>query len=212
MTKTIDQPVIDILQRGRCDGNLFLLPAGQLDRSTYDPVNSRPFHKEAVGLGVHQHDLGRWPTNIVLDPEAAQILDEQSGYLESGHTPKRRGADKHRVVYDGWKGQQCVVEREYNGGGASRFFYCAKASQAERGEGNNHPTVKPLALMIYLCRLVTPPGGLVLDLFTGSGTTGCACKKLGFSFVGFDNDPASVAIARRRIADVTGALPMEVAS
>lgn len=84
-------------------------------------------------------------------------------------------------------------------GGASRFFFCAKASKAERGEGNKHPTVKPLKLMSYLVRLVTPPGGLVLDPFLGSGTTAISCVRQGFRCIGIDNDAESIQTAVRRL-------------
>lgn len=82
---------------------------------------------------------------------------------------------------------------------ASRLIYCAKASKADRGEGNNHPTVKPTDLMRYLCRLVTPPGGLVLDPFTGSGSTGKAALLEGFRFIGFELSAEYAEIARRRM-------------
>jgi hypothetical protein len=82
---------------------------------------------------------------------------------------------------------------------AARFFYCAKASKADRGEGNNHPTVKPTDLMRYLCRLVTPPGGTVLDPFMGSGSTGKAAMLEGFGFIGIERDPEYVKIAEARI-------------
>jgi len=83
-------------------------------------------------------------------------------------------------------------------GGASRFFYCAKASKKERGEGNNHPTVKPLSLIKYLVTLVTPPDGVCLDPFEGSGTHALACINLGFNFIGFElnKDYYNIAIAR----------------
>lgn len=88
-------------------------------------------------------------------------------------------------------------------GGASRFFpvfkYQPKPSKAERGEGNVHPTVKPIALMEWLVRLVAPPGGTVLDPFTGSGTTGVAAVRAGFNFVGIEREDAYVEIARSRI-------------
>lgn len=92
-----------------------------------------------------------------------------------------------------------------HGNAASRFYYVAKASQAERHaglppRGNRHTTVKPLALMRWLARLVTPPGGVVLDPFTGSGSTGCACALEGFRFVGIEREPEYVEIARARIA------------
>lgn len=82
---------------------------------------------------------------------------------------------------------------------ASRFFYCAKASKKERGEGNIHPTVKPIKLMEYLIKLVTPPNGTVLDPFMGSGSTGIAAKNLGFNFVGMELSKEYFEIAKRRI-------------
>jgi site-specific DNA-methyltransferase (adenine-specific) len=82
---------------------------------------------------------------------------------------------------------------------ASRFFYCAKASKSERGTGNNHPTVKPIKLLEYLYGLVTPPGGLVLDPFFGSGTTGLAALQKGFQIYGIENDPVSYFTAKARI-------------
>jgi site-specific DNA-methyltransferase (adenine-specific) len=83
-------------------------------------------------------------------------------------------------------------------GDEARFFYCPKASNADREEGNTHPTVKPTDLMRYLCRLVTPTDGLVLDPFMGSGSTGKGALLEGFRFVGIDLDPAHVAIAEAR--------------
>jgi DNA modification methylase len=84
-------------------------------------------------------------------------------------------------------------------GEAARFFYCAKASKKDRDEGNAHPTVKPTDLMRYLCRLVTPPGGLVLDPFMGSGSTGKAAVLEGFGFIGCELSAEHLAIARTRI-------------
>ncbi len=83
-------------------------------------------------------------------------------------------------------------------GDAARFFYCAKASKADRGEGNGHPTVKPTELMRYLCRLVTPPGGVVLDPFMGSGSTGKAAALEGFRFIGIEREAEYLEIARGR--------------
>ena len=82
---------------------------------------------------------------------------------------------------------------------AARFFYCAKASKKDRNEGNTHPTVKPTALMAYLCRLITPTGGTVLDPFMGSGSTGKAAIREGFDFVGCELDADYYAIATARI-------------
>jgi len=92
--------------------------------------------------------------------------------------------------------------------GASRFFYVAKASKRERNEGlptcNPHTTVKPIALMRHLVRLVTPPNGIVLDPFAGSGTTGIAAALEGFGFVGIEREPEFVDIAEARIAHWSG--------
>jgi site-specific DNA-methyltransferase (adenine-specific) len=82
---------------------------------------------------------------------------------------------------------------------AARFFYCAKASKRDRDEGNKHPTVKPTDLMAYLIRLVTPPGGVVLDPFAGSGSTGKAAIREGFQFIGIEREAEYIAIARARI-------------
>jgi site-specific DNA-methyltransferase (adenine-specific) len=84
-------------------------------------------------------------------------------------------------------------------GSAARFFYCAKASREDREDGNHHPTVKPSALMRYLCRLITPPGGVVLDCFMGSGSTGKGAVEEGFRFIGIEQDADYVEIAKRRI-------------
>jgi site-specific DNA-methyltransferase (adenine-specific) len=146
---------------------------------------------------------GRWPANLVLDEDAARALDEQSGI--SGPVKPRMGGIRpksaKRGTVDFKRGCRATypVDRG-DTGGASRYFYCAKASRRERGEGNKHPTVKPLKLMQWLVRLVTPPKGVVLDPFMGSGTTGIACAIEGFHFIGADNVLDYVKIAACRIA------------
>jgi site-specific DNA-methyltransferase (adenine-specific) len=87
-------------------------------------------------------------------------------------------------------------------GGEARFFYTAKASKDDRDDGNTHPTVKPTDLMRYLCRLVTQPGGTVLDPFMGSGSTGKAAVLEGFKFIGIERDPSYFEIAKARIGAV----------
>lgn len=87
-------------------------------------------------------------------------------------------------------------------GNAARFFYCAKASKRDRGEGNDHPTVKPIALMEWLVRMVSTDGGLVLDPFMGSGSTLVACKRLGRKFIGIDMNEHYCEIAELRLASV----------
>lgn len=145
---------------------------------------------------------GRWPANVAHDgsdevleafpdakgPQGALTGNEPSGKMGSANCygrMDRRHVAKPRVE----------VDRS-----AARFFYCAKASKADRGEANNHPTVKPTELMRWLCRLVTPPGGVVLDPFMGSGSTGKAAVLEGFRFVGIEKEPEYAAIAEARIA------------
>lgn len=158
---------------------------------------------------------GRFPANLVLshtpfctdeqcDLECAiKMLDEQS--LAGGmHSAGKASSGKTIVgrdfsVCDGPKRPRLNTVRLGDCGGASRFFYCAKISSSERGEGNNHPTVKAKKLMGYLIKLVTPPGGVVLDPFMGSGSTGIACREQGFEFVGIERDPQYFEIAKQRI-------------
>ena len=89
-------------------------------------------------------------------------------------------------------------------GSAARFFYCAKADSTERsyglpkGKKNRHPTVKPLDLMRWLVRLITPPGGLVYDPYSGSGTTFAACMEEGFQFIGSEIDPEHAEVGNIR--------------
>lgn len=158
--------------------------------------------------------VGRWPANVCLDESAAAMLDEQSGELVSGANPTRRWSDKFRNTYGTFKGQaECRPARGKDIGGASRFYYVAKPSNAEREAGltgrNLHPTVKPVELMRWLVRLVTPPGGLVLDPFAGSGTTGMACAYEGMRFVGIEREAEYVAVAERRIASCLPLLAQE---
>ena len=150
---------------------------------------------KAVGLT----NQGRFPANLIHDgsDQVVQLFPQaKSGSPISGNEPSRNEED----------GSNCYgkYERRSFGsyqdkGSAARFFYCAKASKSDRGEGNNHPTVKPYDLLKYLCRLVTPPNGIILDPFMGSGSTGKAAVKEGFNFVGIDMEAQYVEIARKRI-------------
>lgn len=162
-------------------------------------------------------DAGRWPANIILDEEAAQMLDEQSGERKSGG----ENGTRKRLNSPGWGMNAQIITngRPPDSGGASRFFYVAKASKAEREAGldapdgeraNRHPTVKPIALMRYLVRMVTPRGGVVLDPFMGSGTTGCAAMLEAMHFIGIDITPEYKDIADRRIQHWASQNPMEL--
>ena len=153
----------------------------------------------ALERGSNPH-TGRWPANLLIDEVAADLLDQQSGTLKSGEYPSSRNSPKFKNCYSPFEGARTGISlREANSGGASRFFYCSKASKTERS-GSLHPTVKPLALMRYLCRLVTPPGGLILDPFMGSGSTAVAAVQEGFHIIGFEIDPGYHADACRRLA------------
>ena len=178
------------------------------------------------------HNLGRFPANLIHDgsEEVVGMFPQSQGMAsqtDTKDTPSNYfGLDKHA----GWR-----FGRGDNGS-AARFFYCAKASKAERNMGleglpaldphttyagdacalltmgntptnyrdkvkNNHPTVKPVALMRYLCRLITPPNGTVLDPFMGSGSTGIAAKMEGFNFIGIEKDQEYFKIAEARIKE-----------
>ena len=185
------------------------------------------------------YSQGRFPANIILDEEAGRLLDLQSGELKSGSMKKPYKYTNNGYSLGAPAGETKQIH-ESNTGGASRFFYCAKASKAERNRGcggleekniayqvyrenvdgtksfvscypdgsprpmnkpkNNHPTVKPLKLIEYLCNLTkTPTGGTVLDLFAGSGTTGIACEKLGRKWILIEKEKEYCEISAKRI-------------
>jgi site-specific DNA-methyltransferase (adenine-specific) len=149
------------------------------------------------GAGEYVQPTGRFPANVILDEEAGKLLDEQSGVTTNTRhmSYKRSGGEFiNRIPSQPEKGWFKVET-----GGASRFFYCAKASKKERGEGNNHPTVKPVSLIKYLVTLVTPPDGVCLDPFMGSGTTAIACINTNRNFIGFEIDKHYCDIANERI-------------
>jgi len=156
-----------------------------------------------VGKNIQSSALGRFPANVILDEEAGRMLDEQSGVTRSGKVKSDKGAYSGVSATGFLRGITTTQNQHGDSGGASRFFYCAKASKKERGEGNNHPTVKPVKLMEYLITLVTPPNGVVLDPFFGSGTTGIAAVNLGFHYIGFEIDKTYCDIATKRISDIT---------
>jgi site-specific DNA-methyltransferase (adenine-specific) len=156
---------------------------------------------------------GRWPANVILDEYSAEVLDEQSG-ITTGKVGMTGKTGTSNSVYGNYPQSENRTEGMTDKGGASRFYYVAKASKRDRNEGleelpevmaskfaqdawtlenmqfsklptkNFHPTVKPTQLMRYLVKLVTPPGGTVLDPFTGSGSTGKAAILEGFRFIG----------------------------
>lgn len=195
------------------------------------------FKKTDGGWGVaefHEQPVvrseGRWPANIMFDEEAAAVLDEQSGQSKSSSAKRNNKPSANTAMSGANLGH--ISSGHDDSGGASRFFYVAKASKSERNKGlegmpkqrpndgrnsglssgiqdkamasqeNFHPTVKPIKLMQYLIKLVTPPNGTVLDPFMGSGTTGVAAKQLGFNFIGCELSPEYMEIAKKRIDHV----------
>jgi DNA modification methylase len=153
-------------------------------------------------------DKGRWPANVILDESQAAELDKQSGdrpsagHYKDEYTKTRRTTEDDRAGWifkmDGHPGNKYAGET----GGASRFFYTAKANSSERPrvDGVAHPTVKPLDLMRYLVRLVTPPGGTVLEPFAGSGTTLEACVMEGFHAIGIELTDEYLPLIRQRLS------------
>jgi hypothetical protein len=193
---------------------------------------------------------GRWPANVALSHTESCRWIGHTCIRSGGHHPAARG--KGGLGTAGHNGQEGLAERssagelvgrwecspdcavqmlDEHGGGASRFFYCAKASRSERNAGldglnqatagrrrpidnphqrgkiprqNIHPTVKPIAMMRHLVRLVTPPGGVVLDPLTGSGSTGVAAVMEGARFLGIEREADYIPIARARIRHWAG--------
>lgn len=164
-------------------------------------------------LNVNEKDeerSGRWPADLILshhqeceekchDECVVAEMDEHSGVLKSGAGIKNPIGGALT-----WKKSSNHLDSGYQEasiGGASRFFYCSKASRKDRGSDNKHPTVKNTKLMEYLINLITPPNGTVLDPFAGSGSTLVAAKRLGFKFIGIEKEQEYFEIAQRRISE-----------
>jgi site-specific DNA-methyltransferase (adenine-specific) len=186
--------------------------------------NAKIFNTGSGGQDVETQLQGRWPANFIHDGSDEVVgLFPQTGASKA--TPRNNGDFKS--VAKGRDLPHVTYGHDDNGGSAARFFYCAKASKKDRDEGcegleaqnnmrvngpreseeakhatkrsNYHPTVKPTALMRYLCRLVTQPGGVVLDPFMGSGSTGKAAMLEGFQFIGIEREAEYLQIAKARI-------------
>lgn len=169
------------------------------------------------------HAVGRWPANVVHDGSREVVSTFPSAPGQQGDLSETGRSRPSQGRFGDMAPPHAHLARK-DSGSAARFFYCAKTSRSERelgmtsspsiaagvgalrdaGRGapraNNHPTVKPVELMRWLCRLITPKGGIVLDPFMGSGSTGIACVREGFKFVGIENDRGYFDIACQRIA------------
>lgn len=145
-------------------------------------------------------EKGRFPANVLHDGSQMVLeLFPETGRSSGGGGVKAPGKNGIYGTFNGHEYPQQLGLGD--SGSAARFFYCAKASKKDRGEGNNHPTVKPVALMEWLVTLVTPQGGVVLDPFAGSGTTLVACERLGFDSIGIEREAEYVEIIKRRLGE-----------
>ena len=170
-----------------------------MDPETYERPEGVSLNLSKRPMPLQQaqaHDLGRWPANLCHDG-SEEVL---AGFPDSD---SKGGGGSPASGYWGNAGGCDGMIRDDNGS-AARFFYCAKATTDERGEGNTHPTVKPIALMRWLVRLVTPKGGTVLDPFMGSGSTLLAAEAEQFNAIGCEMNEAYAAIAERRLRDAAG--------
>lgn len=166
---------------------------------------SKGKYGDSTAQETHQtagQQLGRFPANLIHDgsDEVLALFPDSKGMCGTIKGTEPSGITNG--IYGKWSPRQaCAVRGDT--GSAARFFYCAKTSRSERGEGNDHPTVKPIALMEYLVKLVAPRGAIVLDPFMGSGTTGVAAVKCGCGFVGIEKEQSYFEIAQRRIEAAT---------
>lgn len=160
-----------------------------------DDSDAKEFHGEMK--------LGRWPANVVHDgsEEVLSAFPQTDG--QGGGVRGNEPSDCHSGVYSGPR-NRLPFPNKGDTGSAARFFYCAKADKDDR-LGSKHPTVKPVDLMRWLVRLVTPPAGTVLDPFAGSGTTGMAAMAEGMSAILIEREARFVEDIRRRIDHVSGA-------
>ena len=205
--KPLDGTVIDnVLKHGTGVLNIEAcrVPLPEGDNLT-DGIERNEHKADTQGMGFNfvsgnrPAGVGRFPANLIHDgsPEVLELFPESRG--QQGAVTGKEPSETTRGIYGKFSGnrKRCVPRND--SGSAARFFYCAKASREERGEGNTHVTVKPLALMRYLVTLVAPPGSVVLDPFMGSGSTGVACMQTGHGFVGIEKEKEYFDIAKNRI-------------
>jgi site-specific DNA-methyltransferase (adenine-specific) len=146
-------------------------------------------------------DKGRWPANVIYD--GSEEVTGAFPVSTDGVAVNRNRGDVQASTVGFTSGHSGKDEGFGGGGSAARFFYSAKADAADRC-GSKHPTVKPVDLMAYLVRLVTPPGGVTLDPFAGSGSTGMACLREGFDCILVEREAQYVADIHKRLAHVSG--------
>ena len=168
----------------------------------HNPVAIELIKKTSAEKIAKAETLGRWPANLIHDgsEEVLKLFPEAKSGTSNGNA--KVGQVGTNLPFE----RGTLISRE-DSGSAARFFYCAKTSKKDRNSGltdqtNDHPTVKPTELMKYLCRLITPPGGTVLDPFMGSGSTGKAALLENFNFIGIELDSHYCEIAEQRMNSV----------
>lgn len=202
------------------------------DRPWRNDPEAQKAHAERIRENVQKAEaLGRWPANLIHDgsEEVVGLFPVTSSKANSV-SDERLAIKAGDSLQIGRAGVRTPDNSYTDSGSAARFFYCAKVSPSERNAGlsdlpdkewkadgaaipqradrpfkpskNNHPTVKPLALMRYLCRLITPPSGTILDPYLGSGSTGVAALQEGFDFIGIEREEEYFKIATARIDNV----------
>ena len=197
----------NVLQHGTGALNI---DASRIENGEYDPAKVQRQQSnrqtweggEASGFAAdHVQSMysakGRWPANVIHDGS-----EEVLGAFPPT-APSTIGKPRGAASGEGWGMTQTGAEYA-DSGSAARFFYSAKADAADRC-GSKHPTVKPVDLMAYLVRMVTPPGGVTLDPFAGSGSTGMACLREGFDCILVEREAQYVADIHKRLAHVEGA-------
>jgi site-specific DNA-methyltransferase (adenine-specific) len=146
---------------------------------------------------TYRTHTGRWPANILLDEEAAAMLDEQSGGASRFFYVAKASRSERNAGLDGFDFQDA---QRWSAKGGIGDYYPDGTPRPRSPERNIHPTVKPVALMKYLIRLVVPKGGVVLDPFLGSGTTAVAAIEEGVEWIGCEREPEYVEIIKARVA------------
>jgi DNA modification methylase len=155
-----------------------------------------------ASLEIYAARSGRWPANVIHDGSEEVLAAFPDAGGQQAPVGPANGPKSSVNVYGDY-GPRDQFNPRLDSGSAARFFYSAKADATDR-LGSKHPTVKPIDLIAYLCRLITPPGGTVLDPFAGSGTTGMAAMREGFNAVLIEREAEYIADIKRRVAHVEG--------
>lgn len=209
-TALITQPATDAAKQWQGWGTA-LKPA-------HEPIimARKPLSEKTVAKNVLLHGTGGINVDACrIAGEKPQVTRSASAFMANHDGRQSEDSSVGRWPSNVLLSEEAAAELDLQTGGASRFFYVAKASRSERNAGgaeNGHPTVKPLALMQQLVRLVTPPGGVVLDPFTGSGSTLAAAASLGFAYTGVELSEEYIAIAEARVKHWTVTPTEEIAA